>query len=105
MLKRFGTGMRKATGSSGGRSPGPGVREKDAGDWRLLDANLYKMLRPGPRHSRWPDRWPSVLLPGQVDKVAQCRNVGAVSSDACGVHGQAKSLGDSRVNPGIAEFR
>src|SRR6266851_7169863 len=105
MFNRFGAEMRKAPGSSGGRSPGPGVREKDAGDCQLLDANLDKMLRPGPKHSRWPDRWPSLRLPGQVDKVAQCRNVGAISSDARGVHGQAKSLGDSRVNPGVAEFR
>jgi hypothetical protein len=52
-----------------------------------------------------PARWPSVRLPGKAYKVAQRRNVGAVHSDAHSIHGQAESLGDLRVNPGVVEFR
>jgi hypothetical protein len=40
-----------------------------------------------------------------VYKVAQRRNVGAISSDAGAVHGQAESFDDLRVNPGVVEFR
>jgi hypothetical protein len=40
-----------------------------------------------------------------VHKVAQRRNVGAVGSDAGGVHWQAESFGDLLVNPGVVEFR
>src|ERR1700680_2267233 len=63
------------------------------------------MSRPEPRLIRSPVRWRSVRPPGQAYKVAQRRNVGAVRSDARGVHGQAESLGDLQGYPGIVEFR
>jgi hypothetical protein len=74
-----------------------------AGAWPR--SSSAHQLSPLPGGMAASIRWPSVRQSGQAYKVAQGRNVGAVRSDARGVHGQAESFGDLLVNPGVVEFR